>query len=84
MIKGNMKKSDRKQFENAWARFHETMNSLMKDMQYLLDIPDDEITVDELNQLISRIEKLDKTIAKMGEVRMLRLKKEYGDEWWRD
>ena len=84
MMFRNMKKSDRKQVERAWVRFHDAMNSLMKSMQYLLDIPDDEITVDELNTLVSCISKMDKHLKKMGEVRMLRLKKDYSDEWWRD
>lgn len=69
------KKSDRKQRQKAWDAFHSVMTSLMDHMQYLIEIPDDEVSVDELHQLTTRIDKLDKFIAKMGEVRMLRLKK---------
>ena len=62
------------------------MNSLMDHMQMLLDIPDDEVTVDELNQLVTCVGKLDKVVTRMGETRMLQLKNKRKDDdgdWWR-
>jgi hypothetical protein len=76
------KKSDRKQYEKGWKAFHNRMDSLMDHMQYLLEIPDDDITVDELHQLITRIEKLDKTIEKMIDVRSMKLRREIEEEEW--
>jgi hypothetical protein len=76
------KKSDRKQYEKGWKAFHRVMTSLMDHMQYLLEIPDDDITVDELHQLITRIEKLDKTIEKMIDVRSMKLRREIEEEEW--
>lgn len=69
------KHSDRKQREKAWKQFHDAMTELMDHLQFLLEIPDDDVTVDELNGIVACVKKLDKHIAKMGEVRLLRFRK---------
>jgi hypothetical protein len=65
--KENLKKSDKKKYEEAWMNFYKKMAELIVAVKALEEIPDGEFSVDDLNQICTRIEKLTKTILRIGE-----------------
>lgn len=65
--KENLKKSDKKKYEAAWMNFYKKMAELIVAFKALEEIPDGELSVDDLNQICTRIEKLTKTILRIGE-----------------
>jgi hypothetical protein len=65
--KENLKKSDKKKYEEAWMNFYKKMAELIVAVKALEEIPNGEFSVDDLNQICTRIEKLTKTILRIGE-----------------
>ena len=62
-----MKKSDKKQFENAWENFYIKTKNLMDSLDSICNMQDEDFTVDDLNQISNNIDKLTKTIKRVGE-----------------
>lgn len=65
--KSKLKKSDRKQYENALMNFYAKMAELIEAVKALEEIQDGEFSVDDLNQISNRVEKLAKTIRRVGD-----------------
>jgi hypothetical protein len=62
-----MKKSDKKQIDNAWRKFHEGMDRFMTALADIQTLSDSEFSVDDLNQLTSRVDKISATLERIKE-----------------
>lgn len=67
IIRSELKKSDQKQYDKAWAKFHSAMDALVCAVMSLQDLTDYDFTVDDLNQFSMRIEKLATTLTRIRE-----------------
>jgi hypothetical protein len=65
--KTHMKKSDRKQYDDAWLSFHVSMDGFMRALVELQKLGDNDFTVDDLNQISGRIDKITKTVNRIVE-----------------
>jgi hypothetical protein len=57
-----MKKSDRKKYEKAWEGYNKQAGEFAKSLDRVLNLPDNELRLDEVNQLTACVEKVTKKI----------------------
>ena len=62
-----MKISDKKQREKAWRYYYESFKRLLESLDFLIDLEDRELTVDEINQLAMRVDKFASTVERIIE-----------------
>ena len=62
-----MKKSDKKQHEKAKEKFYKSMKEYFEGLKLIEPLDDEEFTTDDYNQLSSAVEKLTKTVRRIGE-----------------
>ena len=65
--RNKLKKSDLKQYDNAWMNFYRRMAELIEAVKELEEIEDGEFSIDDINQISNRVEKLTKTIKRVGD-----------------
>lgn len=65
--KGKLKKSDQRQYDNAWDNFYESMRDFFAALTAIEELDDLDFSVDDLNQLSSRMDKLTIFIQRIGE-----------------
>lgn len=66
-----MKASDKKQREKAYLGMLESMNNLMNAVILAEQVPLGKMSVDEMNQIATRINKLANYMSKMAELRQI-------------
>lgn len=60
-----MKISDKKQREKAWRYYYESFKRLLESLDFLIDLEDRDLTVDEINQLAMRVDKFATTVKRI-------------------
>jgi nucleoside-triphosphatase THEP1 len=60
-----MKISDKKQREKAWRYYYESFKRLLESLDFLIDLEDRDLTVDEINQLAMRVDKFATTVERI-------------------
>lgn len=72
----DMKFSDKRKYEKAWLSYYEENANLALALDSIMNLPEKELRVDEINQITSSIAKLAKSIRRVCESHQLEVEDE--------